>query len=126
MLCGWMRTQCGRPGPYGLFDVGDGRKLFLDCQGSGSPTVFIIPGKGSYAEAWNFVVPPNDPIRSSPYDIITQAKLAPSPDAVQPTVARTTQVCAYDRPNTRLDGADRSTDGPQPHGYSRTSTTWSR
>ena len=103
------------PGPTGLFDIGDGRKLSLDCQGQGSPTVFIIPGKGSYAEAWNYVVPPDDPIRSSPYDIITEAKLAPSPDAVQPTVAKTTQVCAYDRPNTRPDGADRSTDVPQPH-----------
>ena len=110
---------CGQgaadPGPSGLFDVGDGRKLFLDCQGAGAPTVFIIPGKGSYAEAWNVVVPPNDPIRSSPYDIITQAKLGPSPDAAQPTIAKTTQVCAYDRPNTRPDGADRSTDVPQPH-----------
>jgi pimeloyl-ACP methyl ester carboxylesterase len=110
---------CGRvaadPGPSGLFDVGDGRKLYLDCQGQGSPTVFIIPGKGSYAEAWNYVVPPDDPIRSSPFDIITEAKLAPSPDAVQPTVAKTTQVCTYDRPNTRPDGADRSTEVPQPH-----------
>jgi pimeloyl-ACP methyl ester carboxylesterase len=93
-----------------------GRKLFLECQGAGSPTVFIIPGKGSYAEAWNVVVPPDDPIRSSPYDIIEQANLEPSPDAVQPAVAKTTQVCAYDRPNTRPDGSDRSTDVPQPHG----------
>jgi pimeloyl-ACP methyl ester carboxylesterase len=89
--------------------------LFLDCQGQGSPTVFVIPGKGSYAEAWNVVVPPDDPIRSSPYDIIEQARLGPSADAVQPTVAKTTQVCTYDRPNTRPDGADRSTDVPQPH-----------
>jgi pimeloyl-ACP methyl ester carboxylesterase len=116
MLAGGCARSAADPGPSGLFDVGDGRKLFLDCQGAGAPTVFIIPGKGSYAEAWNFVVPPNDPIRSSPYDIITQAKLAPSPDAVQPTVARTTQVCAYDRPNTRPDGPDRSTEVPQPHG----------
>jgi pimeloyl-ACP methyl ester carboxylesterase len=101
--------------PSGLFDVGGGRKLFLDCQGSGAPTVFIIPGKGSYAEAWNVVVPPDDPIRSSRYDIITQAKLRPSADAAQPTIAKTTQVCAYDRPNTRPDGPDRSTDVPQPH-----------
>ena len=112
-------TGCARsyadPGPTGLFDVGDGRTLFLECQGAGSPTVFIIPGKGSYAEAWNVVVPPNDPIRSSPYDIITEAKLVPSPDAAQPTVARTTRVCAYDRPNTRPDGPDRSTEVPQPH-----------
>ncbi len=82
VLAGGCARSAADPGPSGLFDVGDGRKLFLDCQGSGSPTVFIIPGKGSYAEAWNFVVPPNDPIRSSPYDIITQAKLTPSPDAV--------------------------------------------
>lgn len=107
------------PGPSGLFDVGDGRQLYLDCQGEGSPTVFVIPGKGSYAEAWNVVVPPDDPIRSSPYDIITRANLVPSPDAVQPTVAKTTQVCVYDRPNTRPDGADRSTDVPQPHGVQK-------
>jgi pimeloyl-ACP methyl ester carboxylesterase len=114
-------SACGRSaaepsgGPSGLFDVGDGRKLYLECQGAGAPTVFIIPGKGSYVEAWNVVVPPDDPIRSSQYDIITQAKFVPSPDAVQPTVAKTTQVCAYDRPNTRPDGDDRSTDVPQPH-----------
>jgi pimeloyl-ACP methyl ester carboxylesterase len=103
------------PGPSGLFDVGNGRQLFMDCQGAGSPTVFVIPGKGSYAEAWNVVVPPDDPIRKSPYDIITDAKLTPASDAVQPTVARTTQVCVYDRPNTRLDGKDQSTPVPQPH-----------
>ncbi len=116
VLAGGCARSAGDTGPSGLFDVGDGRKLFLDCQGAGGPTVFIIPGKGSYAEAWNYVVPPNDPIRSSPYDIIAQAKLAPSPDAVQPTIARTTRVCAYDRPNTRPDGSDRSTEVPQPHG----------
>ena len=115
-LAGGCARSAADPGPSGLFDIGAGRQLFLDCQGAAAPTVFIIPGKGSYAEAWNFVVPPNDPIRSSPYDIITQAKLAPSPDAVQPTAARTTRVCAYDRPNTRPDGVDRSTDVPQPHG----------
>jgi pimeloyl-ACP methyl ester carboxylesterase len=116
VLAGGCARSASDTGPSGLFDVGDGRKLFLDCQGAGGPTVFIIPGKGSYAEAWNYVVPPNDPIRSSPYDIITQAKLAPSPDAVQPTIAKTTRVCAYDRPNTRPDGSDRSTEVPQPHG----------
>jgi pimeloyl-ACP methyl ester carboxylesterase len=99
----------------GLVDIGGGRALFLDCQGSGSPAVFVIPGKGSYAEAWNVVVPPDDPIRSSPYDIIEQATFVASPDAVQPTVARTTQICVYDRPNTRPDGPDQSTPVPQPH-----------
>lgn len=101
--------------PRGLFSVGGGRSLSLDCQGSGTPTVFIIPGKGSYAEAWNVVVPPDDPIRSSPYDIIEQANLQPSPDAVQPRLAKHNRVCAYDRPDTRPDGLERSTPVPQPH-----------
>src|SRR3954452_13531947 len=98
------------PGPSGLFDVGDGRQLFLDCQGEGTSTVFVIPAKGSYAEAWNVVVPPNDPIRSSPYDIITEAKLVATSEPGQQTVARTTHVCVYAVPNTRPDGVDRSTD----------------
>lgn len=99
----------------GLVDIGDGRWLYVNCQGSGSPTVFVVPGKGSYAELWNVVVPADDPIRSSPYDIIGQANLGPSPTATQPTVAKTTRVCAYDRPNTRQDGPGRSTPVPQPH-----------
>ena len=71
-----------------LVDFGEGRRLFLNCQGRGSPTVFIIPGKGSYAAVWNGVVP---------------------------TVAKTTRACAYDRPNTRQDGSYLSTPVPQPH-----------
>ena len=105
--------------PRGVFAIGGGRSLFLDCQGSGSPPVLIIPGKGSYAEAWNVVVAPDDPIRSSPYDIIEQARLGPSPEAVQPRLARDRLVCAYDRPNTRPDGPDRSTPIPQPHHLGR-------
>jgi pimeloyl-ACP methyl ester carboxylesterase len=72
----------------GLVRIGSGRLLYLNCQGSGSPTVFIIPGKGSYAEVWSVVVP---------------------------AIAKTTRACAYDRPNTRQDGSDRSTPVPQPH-----------
>lgn len=83
----------------GLVDIGAGRWLYLNCQGSGSPTVFIIPGKGSNAEAWN----------------IDPTTLRPTPTATQPIVAKTTRVCAYDRPNTRTDGPDRSTPVRQPH-----------
>jgi pimeloyl-ACP methyl ester carboxylesterase len=99
----------------GLVDVGDGRSLYLDCQGEGSPTVFVIPGKGSYADAWNAAVPPDDPIRSSPYDLIDKAKPGLSPTSTQPLVAKATRICTYDRPNTRPDGSDRSTPVPQPH-----------
>ncbi|SEH83043.1 Alpha/beta hydrolase family protein [Mycolicibacterium rutilum] len=101
--------------PVGAVDIGGGRQLYLQCQGHGSPTVFVIPGKGSYAEVWNVVIPPDDPIRSSPYDIVERARFVATPDAVQPTVARTTRVCAYDRPDTRPDGPDRSTPVRQPH-----------
>jgi len=99
----------------GLVDIGGGRSLYLDCEGEGAPTVFVIPGKGSYAEAWNAAVPPDDPIRSSPYDLIEEAKIAASPVSTQPLVAKTTRVCTYDRPNTRPDGTDRSTPVAQPH-----------
>jgi pimeloyl-ACP methyl ester carboxylesterase len=99
----------------GLVDIGDGRSLYLNCQGEGAPTVFVIAGKGSYADAWNAAVPPDDPIRSSPYDLIEEAKPGPSPTSAQPLVAKTTRICTYDRPNTRPDGDDRSTPVPQPH-----------
>ncbi|MBB2990364.1 pimeloyl-ACP methyl ester carboxylesterase [Mycolicibacterium iranicum] len=99
----------------GLVDVGPGRSLFLDCQGSGEPTVFVIPGLGSYAEVWNVVIPAGDPVWFTPYDDIELATPIASPEAVQPSVARRTRVCVYDRPSTRPDGAQRSTPVPQPH-----------
>ncbi len=112
---GWVCAQCGRSRSVRAVRRRRRPPAVSGMSGDGLADGVHHPGKGSYAEAWNYVVPPDDPIRSSPYDIITQAKLRPSPDAVQPTVAKTTQVCAYDRPNTRPDGADRSTDVPQPH-----------
>jgi pimeloyl-ACP methyl ester carboxylesterase len=99
----------------GLIDIGDGRSLYLNCQGEGSPTVFVIPGKGSYAEAWNARVVPDDPTYASPYDMIGKATVEPSSVAAQPLVARTTRICVYDRPNTRPDGPDQSTPVAQPH-----------
>ncbi|MGV0851575.1 alpha/beta fold hydrolase [Mycolicibacterium phlei] len=116
LLAGLLGTAPSAAGPAGgLVDIGGGRQLYLRCQGTGSPTVFLISGKGGDVEGWNYVVPSDDPIRSSPYDSIGAAELTPSADAVQPTVARTTRVCAYDRPNTRFEGGDRSTPVPQPH-----------
>jgi len=100
----------------GLIDIGDGRSLYLDCQGEGSPTVFVIPGSGSYAQAWNASVAPDDPIRSQPYDLIEEATIDyPTTLATQPIVAKTTRICVYDRPNSRPDGPDQSTPVPQPH-----------
>lgn len=99
----------------GLVDIGGGRSLFLDCQGEGSPTVFVIPGAGSYAQAWNASVAPDDPVRSQPYDLIEEARIDyPTDLAAQPIVAKTTRICVYDRPNTRPDGPDQSTPVAQP------------
>lgn len=100
----------------GLVDIGDGRSLYLNCQGQGSPTVFVIPGSGSYVQAWNASIAPDDPVRSQPYDLIEEATIDyPTSLAAQPIVAETTRICVYDRPNTRPDGPDQSTPVAQPH-----------
>lgn len=100
----------------GLVDIGDGRSLYLNCQGQGSPTVFVIPGSGSYVQAWNASIAPDDPVRSQPYDLIEEATIDyPTSLAAQPIVAKTTRICVYDRPNTRPDGPDQSTPVAQPH-----------
>jgi pimeloyl-ACP methyl ester carboxylesterase len=57
------------------------RKLYLECRGSGSPTVVLEAGTGDRADVWSTA--PSGPGR-----------------AVLPAVARFTRVCAYDRPGT--------------------------
>jgi pimeloyl-ACP methyl ester carboxylesterase len=82
----------------GLLDIGSGRKMYLECRGSGSPTVVLVSGLDSAADVW----------------ISYQAH--PS-QAVFNAVAGFTRVCAYDRPGTPV-GDDltpsRSTPVPQP------------
>ncbi|MGH2616891.1 MAG: alpha/beta fold hydrolase [Thermomicrobiales bacterium] len=67
----------------GLVDIG-GRSLYLECRGTGSPTVILEPGYRASARFWT--------------DDLLQ------PDAprtmVLPGVAGFTRVCAYDRPGT--------------------------
>jgi pimeloyl-ACP methyl ester carboxylesterase len=53
-----------------LVTVDDGRSLFLDCIGSGSPTIVLEAGFGGNTHDW---------------------------DAVQPELGETTRTCAYDR-----------------------------
>jgi pimeloyl-ACP methyl ester carboxylesterase len=60
-----------------------GRKLYLECRGTGRPTVVLEAGTGDLAEIWR--ESPSGPGR-----------------AVLPGVARFTRVCAYDRPGTYL------------------------
>jgi pimeloyl-ACP methyl ester carboxylesterase len=66
-------------------DVGAGRKLYLRCQGTGSPTVILESGIHDSSDPWNLTD--------------TQAPVLASP-AVFPGVAKFTRVCEYDRPGT--------------------------
>ena len=81
----------------GLIDIGAGRKMYLECSGSGSPTVILESGYRNDADIWS-------------------AELEPGMSPVFSQVARFTRVCAYDRPGTFLDAdhLGRSTPVPMP------------
>ena len=79
----------------GTVDVGGGRELYLECHGTGSPTVILVSGLGDSAEVWSARLDEADP----------------ETPAVSDDVAALTRVCAYDRPGT---GGSRSTDVDQP------------
>lgn len=68
----------------------NGHQVFLHCEGHGSPTIVLISGAGATGSTWSDVGNPED----------TKNPPAPSPDAVMPQLAKTTRVCAYDRPGT--------------------------
>ncbi len=67
----------------GLVDIG-GRSLYLECRGTGSPTVVLVAGYRSSARFWS--------------DDLHQPE-APR-TMVLPGVAEFSRVCAYDRPGT--------------------------
>ena len=64
----------------GLVDIGGGRKMYLECRGSGSPTIVFVARLRGSAEDWNIA-----------------EKQAPT---VFAEVAKFPRVCAYDRPGT--------------------------
>src|SRR5215210_4222763 len=66
----------------GLVDIGGGRKMYMTCHGTGSPTVVLVSGLGNAADIWSVTA---DPKHGRP---------------VFAEVARFTRVCAYDRPGT--------------------------
>jgi pimeloyl-ACP methyl ester carboxylesterase len=63
-------------------DIGGGRKLYLECHGTGSPTVILESGYHDSSQPWSL---------SDGY-----------PPAVLPGTAAFTKVCANDRPGTLL------------------------
>jgi pimeloyl-ACP methyl ester carboxylesterase len=80
----------------GLVDIGGGRKMYLECRGTGSPTVVLVGGLRASAEDWS----------------IADNKSTP---AVFRGVAVFTRVCAYDRPGTPVgEKPSRSDPVPQP------------
>ncbi|MDD7931998.1 alpha/beta fold hydrolase [Actinomycetospora straminea] len=101
--CGSVAASAPAPGDGDdgrLVDIGGGRRLYLECRGTGGPTVVLIAGYGNRGSAWDALSP------SVP------------PPAVLPGVAAFTRVCAYDRPGTIGesidDPADRSRSDPVP------------
>ena len=79
----------------GLVDIGGGRKMYLECQGTGSPTVVLVAGLKASAEDWNVA-----------------EKQTPT---VLAELAKFTRVCAYDRPGTPVgEKPSRSDPVPQP------------
>ena len=68
----------------GLIDIGAGRRLYLECRGTGSPVVVLEAGYRSSARIWS-----QDPHQAG----------APR-TMVLAGVAAFTRVCAYDRPGT--------------------------
>ena len=67
----------------GLVDVG-GRRMYLECRGTGSPTVVLVAGYRASGRYWT-----DDLLRPE----------APR-EMVLPRLAGATRVCAYDRPGT--------------------------
>jgi pimeloyl-ACP methyl ester carboxylesterase len=93
-LVGCADPQGGGPTPgsgssgdfRGPIDIGNGRHLYLECRGKGSPTVILESGYHNSSDPW------------SQSDAVAPA-VGP---AVLPALARTHRVCAYDRPGTLL------------------------
>ncbi len=77
----------------GLVDIGGGRKVYLECHGSGSPTVVLISGTRGAHDDWTDLIDPKNPTGAP----------KPGESAVLPQVSKFTRVCAYDRPGTTLN-----------------------
>jgi pimeloyl-ACP methyl ester carboxylesterase len=91
----------------GLFDVGNGRKMYLECHGTGSPTIVLISGGYEAGWIWSYALYPTDAVHDEPVDGFSAGRgdLHKLASAVLTSVGTLTRVCTYDRPNTTL-GAD--------------------
>ena len=64
--------------------IGGGREMYLECRGSGSPTVVLVAGGGERGENWSDTARPDQ-------------------TGVFPDVAKFSRVCVYDRPGTATE-----------------------
>ena len=78
----------------GLVDIGGGRQMYMECSGTGSPTVVLESGLRGAADVWS---------------MSSAGEGAPT---VFPEVANFTRVCAYDRPGTVVGGESPSRSDP--------------
>lgn len=72
-----------------MVTIEDGREVYLECAGEGTPTVLLVSGYRNNAQAWI-------------------DDLDPSVQPVFGAIAEQTRVCAWDRPGTFLDSDRRS------------------
>jgi len=84
-------------GSAGLVDIGGGREMYLECCGTGSPTVVLISGKGNSAATGARSSNAGDPVPDADYNAVTWERPAQSESAVFPMVARVTRACGCDR-----------------------------
>src|SRR5215218_6885221 len=77
-----MAASATRADFSGMVDIDEGRKIYMSCRGTGSPTVVLVSGLGNAADIWSVTT---DPKNERP---------------VFAEVAKFTRVCAYDRPGT--------------------------
>lgn len=99
ILLAFLGAARAEPAPTGGDFAGpvdvDGRKLYLECKGTGSPTVILISGYRNDAEIWT--TPPGP-------------KITP----VFTAVSGFSRTCTYDRPGTILDATHLSRSDPLP------------
>jgi pimeloyl-ACP methyl ester carboxylesterase len=82
----------------GLIDISGSRKIYMECRGTGGPTVVLVSGLGDAADVWSVTSDPED-----------------ERPTVFAEVATFTRVCAYNRPSTSTaTETGRSTPVPQP------------
>jgi hypothetical protein len=83
-------AAAGKKNFGGLVDIAGGRKIYLECRGTGSPTVVLIAGTRGAHDDWTDLIDPKNPAGAP----------KPGESAVFPQVSKFTRVCAYDRPGT--------------------------